>query len=350
MALASVFPLVTPSRRPFSAPRLLFLGLASLLLVTSGLPVRAEQPYRSPGTLQPHAVRRVPEPLPPPEITVTVEPAEVERGQTARLRWVVRFARRVLLNGEEIAPFGDIPVSPASTTNYVIEGLGEAGRAERTATLRITSPPEPPVVRFYAVPDRIQPGDTVLLIWSARDAVAVMLDGRRVDAEGQMLVRPDGPRRYEIEARGERASARASATVTMMLASSIPPAPPAQPMPASPVVVHFDFDQSVLLEPDIAALAEVARSLREDASLVVRVIGHTDARGGERYNRQLGAARAESVRTWLAGQHGVNPLRIQTESRGEAEPIAPNERVRGGDNPEGRARNRRAEILLLQNP
>lgn len=329
-----------------SAPRILVRGLIALFLTMLALPAPAEQPYRSPGTLQPHAVRRVPEPLPPPEITVSVEPAEVERGQTARLRWVVRFARRVLLNGEEIAPFGDIPVSPANTTEYVISAVGAGERAEKRAGLRVLSPPDPPAVRFYAVPDRIRPGDTVLLIWSVRDAMVVTIDDRRVDAEGQMQVRPDGPRRYEIEARGERASARASATVMML---PDPPAPPVPipPPPTLPVVVHFDFEQAVVLESDIEALARVARALKEDEALSLRVIGHTDARGEERFNLQLGAARAEAVRMWLSSQHGVSPTRILTESRGEVEPVAPNVLTRGGDNPEGRARNRRAEIVVM---
>lgn len=323
--------------------RFLLLGVAAVMF--SATAAGTEQPYRSPGTLQPHAARRVPEPWPPPAVMVTVEPAQIERGGTARLRWVVRHARRVFLDGVEIAPFGDVPVSPSSTTDYVITATSGDARAEGTATVRVAAPPDPPSIRFYAIPSEILPGDTVMLLWSVRDAASVTLDGRRIDPEGQMIIQPVGPRRYEIEARHERATSRASAVVTMRM-PPVPSCPPAPPAPTT-LTVHFAFEESVLREEDLEALAAMARTLRDHPSQVLLVVGHTDARGGERFNRDLGAARAASVRDWIVQQHGISPSRIRVETRGEAEPVAANAGPAGRDNPEGRARNRRAELRLI---
>ena len=63
------------------------------------------------------------------------------------------------------------------------------------------------------------------------------------------------------------------------------------------------------------------------------------------YNASLSAGRAIRVRQFLVGA-GIPEEQILTAAAGELAPLAPNENADGTDNPEGRARNRRAEIYL----
>lgn len=72
----------------------------------------------------------------------------------------------------------------------------------------------------------------------------------------------------------------------------------------------------------------------------IEVVGHTDDVGDDDYNLDLSLQRAEAVRDYLVGE-GVDPSKIATVGMGEGMPIASN------NTPEGRAENRRVEILLL---
>jgi outer membrane protein OmpA-like peptidoglycan-associated protein len=79
----------------------------------------------------------------------------------------------------------------------------------------------------------------------------------------------------------------------------------------------------------------------------VAVEGHTDARGGKEYNLRLARRRAETVARELIA-NGVNIERINIEEYGEQFPIAPNKNPDGTDRPEGRAQNRRVEVVILK--
>jgi OOP family OmpA-OmpF porin len=72
----------------------------------------------------------------------------------------------------------------------------------------------------------------------------------------------------------------------------------------------------------------------------VRVEGHTDSIGTQRYNQKLSERRADAVKAYLV-QQGLSPAVIVTESFGEDKPIATNKTR------EGRAQNRRVEVELL---
>lgn len=87
------------------------------------------------------------------------------------------------------------------------------------------------------------------------------------------------------------------------------------------------------------ALREIARSLVAHPSSTIRVVGHTDNVGSAEYNRTLSKERALAVARILIG-YGVPASRITYSGRGFAEPITSNNSV------EGRAMNRRVEIII----
>ena len=111
------------------------------------------------------------------------------------------------------------------------------------------------------------------------------------------------------------------------------------------LVVYFDFNEAGLVPRAQRQLEIVANLLRDDPKRKLRLSGHADAIGSDTYNRRLSAARALAVKDALAGL-GVAPQQIVTEGLGTLQPLDPNTKPDGSDNPEGRSRNRRTEIYL----
>ncbi len=111
------------------------------------------------------------------------------------------------------------------------------------------------------------------------------------------------------------------------------------------LALYFEYDRAELHPRARKQLEIVAGLLKSDTSRKLRIAGHTDAKGTENYNIQLSRARAESVKRGLASL-GVSAGQIVTSGLGTAQPLGPNQKADGSDNPEGRSRNRRAEIFL----
>lgn len=106
--------------------------------------------------------------------------------------------------------------------------------------------------------------------------------------------------------------------------------------------LNFAFDQHSLSDSGIKAVAQVAASLRKEKKwFLIRINGHTDAIGSEKYNNKLSYQRAISVGRQLVVNEGFDPARIFIKGLGESEPIASNKTA------EGRRKNRRSEILVL---
>ena len=101
--------------------------------------------------------------------------------------------------------------------------------------------------------------------------------------------------------------------------------------------LNFDFDKSVV-KPQYYELLRNLKDYLEQQDMRVSIIGHTDSKGSDAYNMALGMRRAVAVRDKLI-EFGLDPSRIlSVESRGESEPIAPN------DTEQGRFENRRIEF------
>lgn len=110
-----------------------------------------------------------------------------------------------------------------------------------------------------------------------------------------------------------------------------------------PADVLFDFDKAAIRADATAALARAGELLRSYPGAAVEIRGHTDAKGDDQYNDGLSMRRARSVAERLEGQAG-HP--IEARGFGEREPVAPNARPDGSDDPQGRQKNRRVEIRI----
>lgn len=108
--------------------------------------------------------------------------------------------------------------------------------------------------------------------------------------------------------------------------------------------VLFDFDKSSLRPAAATELAKVATVLRAHGNASCRIEGFTDALGNDRYNQTLSEKRAASVQQWLMSHGVTNPM--ATHGWGSAKPVAPNKLSNGRDNPDGRQKNRRVEIVV----
>jgi len=110
----------------------------------------------------------------------------------------------------------------------------------------------------------------------------------------------------------------------------------------------FDFDKSDIKASAEPELRKVMTVLRAHPKAQVLIEGHTDGKGGDRYNQALSERRAHTVAQWLTANGDFNRGNFHTRGWGKSRPVAPNTNPDGSDNPAGRAKNRRVEITLTK--
>jgi len=106
-----------------------------------------------------------------------------------------------------------------------------------------------------------------------------------------------------------------------------------------PGSVLFTSGKAVVLPGAQERLDKVAEALKNDTEHNITVEGHTDSRGSYATNQQLSQQRAEAVRSYLVSK-GLPEDRVKAVGVGATRPIADN------DTAEGRATNRRVEIVV----
>jgi len=103
--------------------------------------------------------------------------------------------------------------------------------------------------------------------------------------------------------------------------------------------IYFDTNKSEVKPESKAALEEIAKLLKQDPALKLKVVGHTDGTGQMDANMKLSQARGEAVVKALVGEYGIAAGRLKGYGVG---PLAP---VSSNDTEEGRAKNRRVELV-----
>lgn len=104
--------------------------------------------------------------------------------------------------------------------------------------------------------------------------------------------------------------------------------------------VFFDFNKAKIKPVSFAMLDEVALALKEHSTIKVRIEGHTDSKGNDKFNKKLSQKRADAVRKYLIDK-GVAGDRMEAKGYGEEVPIADNR------TDEGRGQNRRVEFFIV---
>jgi OmpA-OmpF porin, OOP family len=103
--------------------------------------------------------------------------------------------------------------------------------------------------------------------------------------------------------------------------------------------VNFDTGKSTIKPESAQAIGEIAKLLKADPGLKIHVVGHTDNVGDVDGNIKLSQDRAGAVLQALARDHGIAATRLRAYGCGQFAPVASN------DTEEGRAKNRRVELV-----
>lgn len=107
--------------------------------------------------------------------------------------------------------------------------------------------------------------------------------------------------------------------------------------------ILFATNSSTVSAASKSALKNLATSLNQNPNTDIKIVGHTDSTGKVDYNQTLSEKRAKSVYDYLMQEQGVSSKRMSYEGKGIHEPVADNSTA------EGRALNRRVEILITAN-
>ncbi len=105
--------------------------------------------------------------------------------------------------------------------------------------------------------------------------------------------------------------------------------------------ILFDVNSDKVKPESYGTLKDIAKVLSDNSSIKVKIVGHTDSDGDDNSNLDLSKRRAASVKTALVNEFGIAESQLETDGKGEVEPISPN------TTSEGKANNRRVEFIKL---
>jgi outer membrane protein OmpA-like peptidoglycan-associated protein len=86
--------------------------------------------------------------------------------------------------------------------------------------------------------------------------------------------------------------------------------------------VFFDLGGSSIKPTQYDRLVVIAKAMKANPDIKVRITGNCDVQGSDNENQRLGLRRADAVKNHLVSQYGIDPARLTTESKGESDPMA----------------------------
>jgi outer membrane protein OmpA-like peptidoglycan-associated protein len=103
--------------------------------------------------------------------------------------------------------------------------------------------------------------------------------------------------------------------------------------------ILFDSGSANIQPQSMGIILQISQVLQQESGMNLNIIGHTDSDGEDTANMELSRKRAEAVKTALINVYNIAADRLQTDGKGESEPV--------GDNgtPDGKAQNRRVEFI-----
>jgi outer membrane protein OmpA-like peptidoglycan-associated protein len=105
--------------------------------------------------------------------------------------------------------------------------------------------------------------------------------------------------------------------------------------------IQFDVNSDKVKPVSYATLKEIAQILKDNPTIKVKIVGHTDSDGDDASNLDLSKRRAASVKAELTKTFGIDAATLETDGLGESQPLAPN------DTAVNKAKNRRVEFIKL---
>jgi outer membrane protein OmpA-like peptidoglycan-associated protein len=105
--------------------------------------------------------------------------------------------------------------------------------------------------------------------------------------------------------------------------------------------ILFDSGSANIKPQSYGLIRQISQVLTQDESLRLNIIGHTDADGSDEGNMNLSKARAEAVKNALIEIYKIGASRLETEGKGESEPVGDN------NTSDGKAQNRRVEFVKI---
>lgn len=105
--------------------------------------------------------------------------------------------------------------------------------------------------------------------------------------------------------------------------------------------ILFDSGSANLKPESMGIIRQIYQVLQQDASINLKIVGHTDSDGNDATNMTLSQNRAEAVKDALVSIFGVDANRLTSEGKGETEPVGDNSTL------DGKAQNRRVEFIKM---
>jgi len=105
--------------------------------------------------------------------------------------------------------------------------------------------------------------------------------------------------------------------------------------------IYFDVNKDVVKPESYGALNDIAKILKENPEVRVKIVGHTDSDGADASNLDLSRRRGASVKNELVKTFGIDASRLESDGKGESASIASN------DTPSNKSLNRRVEFIKL---
>ena len=103
--------------------------------------------------------------------------------------------------------------------------------------------------------------------------------------------------------------------------------------------ILFDVNSDRIKPESYGAVKDIASVLKENESVNVLIVGHTDSDGSDAANIELSKKRASAIKNCLVNEFGINQGRLSTDGKGETKPIGDNKTALG------KAENRRVEFI-----
>lgn len=105
--------------------------------------------------------------------------------------------------------------------------------------------------------------------------------------------------------------------------------------------ILFDVNAATIKPESAGVLKEIADVLKQYKNIRIKIVGHTDSDGTDAANLTLSQKRAAAVKEALTNDYGIDASRMETEGKGEGQPVSDNKTK------EGKAANRRVELIKI---